>query len=296
MANTVIVAAGPWTDFLRYKDSPRPKPRLRTTKGVHVVCRGNLGPSAFLLQNKKDRRIFFIIPFMGNLLIGTTDTDYMDSPDQVKVETKDIDYLLSQTQEYFPGLNLAKEDIITTFAGLRPLVYERGSPSKVSRKHVIERHLSGVYYVMGGKYTTCRTMAHECLTRALPAFARKLPDEEGYRVYGSKPSLDGPASTMSPDIKSLARQHGIDGKTITYLIDLYGSRFEDVLKLVQNDPTLKMRICSCSPAIRAQVVYAVSTEMARNPDDVYLRRLGLGYQACSGHQCRQTIAEMMSPS
>src|SRR5262249_12078111 len=74
-ARKIIVTAGPWSDLLRHQDAARARPRLRPTKGVHLVCRRRMGEDAFLLQNKRDNRIFFIIPFHGHVLIGTTDTD-----------------------------------------------------------------------------------------------------------------------------------------------------------------------------------------------------------------------------
>src|SRR5208283_1411570 len=120
---------------------------------------------AFLLQSRQDKRIFFVIPFKGNSLIGTTDTDYQQRPDQVQVEEADIQYLLQEAGRVFPNINFDRSKIIMTFAGVRPLVAEVGDPSRISRKHVIERNSSGVYFVMGGKYTTYRAIAHEAIIK-----------------------------------------------------------------------------------------------------------------------------------
>ena len=100
-APKIIVAAGPWADELIQKDVPHSVKRLRPTKGVHIVYRGEISPSAFLLQSRQDKRIFFVIPFKGNSLIGTTDTDYDQSPDSVQVEEKDIQYLLQEAVQGF---------------------------------------------------------------------------------------------------------------------------------------------------------------------------------------------------
>jgi glycerol-3-phosphate dehydrogenase len=288
MAQKIVVAGGPWADRLRSKDTPKTLPRLRTTKGVHIVYQSsslNIQDSAFLLQSKKDKRIFFMIPFKGNFLIGTTDTDYEQSPDGVKVEDKDIDYLLTQAQAYFPSIKFVQEEIITTFAGLRPLVHEQGSPSKVSRKHVLERNFSGVYYVMGGKYTTYRAIALECVASILPERARQLPRSENYTLFGL------PSTPV--DLKSIARRFSVDADVVAHLVSMYGSRFEDVLNLTKADPSLKAKICTCSPTIRAQVLYAIETEMAARVDDIYDRRLSLSYTVCPTRQCRNVIEEIL---
>ena len=133
-ASRIIVTAGPWSDELIQKDVPLSVKRLRPTKGVHIVYQGEISSSAFLLQSRQDKRIFFVIPFKGNSLIGTTDTDYHQGPDSVKVEEADIQYLLQEASRVFPNINFDTSKIITTFAGLRPLVAEKGDPSKISRK------------------------------------------------------------------------------------------------------------------------------------------------------------------
>ncbi|MBI4309762.1 MAG: glycerol-3-phosphate dehydrogenase/oxidase [Candidatus Omnitrophica bacterium] len=286
-ADKIIVAAGPWSDIVRHTDMPAAQARLRPTKGVHIVCRidGEVPADAFLLQNLRDKRIFFTIPFKGNVLIGTTDTDFKKAPENVRVEQSDVDYLLNEARANFPARGLTQDHIIAAFAGVRPLVYEPGSPSKVSRRHVIERNSSGVYYVMGGKYTTYRAIALECVALVLPRLARHVPATEDYMLYGS--------GLGNPDMKSIALRYAVEAQTINYLVSVYGSRFEDVLKLTQTDPSLKAAICTCSKAIRAQVVYALQTEMARTPADIFERRLELGYNNCLTKQCRQVIERML---
>ncbi len=284
-ANNIVVAAGPWADFVRHKDTPRSRSRLRTTKGVHVVLRGNGGQDAFLLQSLKDKRIFFMIPFWGNRLIGTTDTDYAERPDDVRTDQQDLDYLLSQARQFFPKMDFSLSQVICTFAGLRPLVHEHGSPSKISRKHVIERNYSGVYYVMGGKYTTYRAIALDCVREVFPRSKDRLPVSESYKLYGS--------GLGQVDLKSEAARYGVDTDIVSHLMSLYGSRFVDVLHLVRLDPSLKAKICPCGPVIRAQIVYSIDTEMAASVEDIYVRRLGLGYQDCPTQQCLREITQIL---
>lgn len=281
----IVVTAGPWSDELIQKDVPHTVKRLRPTKGVHIVYRGEISPSAFLLQSRQDKRIFFVIPFKGNTLIGTTDTDYDQSPDQVQVEDADIQYLLQEASRVFPNVNFDRSKIITTFAGLRPLVADKGDPSRISRKHALERNSSGIYFVMGGKYTTYRAIAEEAVAKILPALASKIPYGGQYTLYGSGGSND--------ELKILSQRFDVPLDLIRYLQGIYGSRFGDVLNITRGNDQLKEKICSCSPTIAAQVVYARDVEMARSVEDVVERRLGLSYLDCPSKDCRRSIKKIL---
>ncbi len=287
LAKEIIVATGPWTNQLMGKDSPTGSPlpnRVRTTKGVHIVYRGVIAQNAFLLQ-AKDKRVFFIIPFKGHSLIGTTDTDYDGNPNEVKVEDEDIQYLLAAAARVFPQITFDPANIITTFAGLRPLVFDKGHPSHISRKHAIEKTPAGVYYVMGGKYTTYRAIAEEVVRKVLPRLADKLPASDSYVLYGS--------GAVNEEFKIIAERFGVSVDVIRHLTGFYGGCFMDVLHITGRDPSLKEKICTCSPSIRAQVVYAREVEMAQTPQDAE-RRLNLFYTDCPTHQCRRAIEEIFN--
>jgi len=284
-ASKIIVTAGPWSDQLIQKDIPHAIKCLRATKGVHIVYRGEISPSAFLLQSRQDKRIFFVIPFKGNSLIGTTDTDDHQGPDNVQVEDADIQYLLQEAGRVFPNINFDRSRIITTFAGLRPLVADKGNPSRVSRKHAIDVNPSGIGFVMGGKYTTYRAIAEEALLKMMPQLASKMPYAGQYALYGS--------GGTNEEFKILSQRFDVSLDLIRYLQGIYGSRFEDVLDMTRGRQQLKEKICSCSPAIAAQVIYAKEVEMAQTADDVLQRRLGLAYLDCPSGSCRLTIEEIL---
>ena len=283
-ASKIIVTAGPWSDELIGKDVPHSIKRLRPTKGVHIVYRGEISSSAFLLQSRQDRRIFFVIPFKGNTLIGTTDTDYHQSPDGVKVEEADVQYLLQEAGRVFPNINFDRSKIISTFAGLRPLVADKGDPSRISRKHVIESSSSGIFFVMGGKYTTYRAIAQEAVEKAMPSLASSMPYGQHYVLYGSGGSNE--------ELKILSQRYEVPLDLIRYLQGIYGSRFVDVLNIARKNGQFKEKICSCSPAIVAQVMYSRDVEMAQNMEDVMDRRLGLSYLDCPTQNCRRVIEEI----
>lgn len=283
-ARKTVCAVGPWTNILMRKEHSKSKARIRPTKGVHIVYKGGISDHAVLIPTRKDQRIFFIIPWMGNSMIGTTDTDYTGNPNQVKVEEEDIEYLMAETKRVFPGFNLNQENIITSFAGLRPLVSESGAPAKVSRKHVIKESYSGIIYVMGGKYTTYRKIAEDTVCRLTKKSL--VETQQGFPVYGSG-DLEG-------SIDDLAQRYDMGASTIRALINFYGTRFKDILQYVDEKPDLKEPICNCSSVIRAQVVYAIEKEMARAPEDIIMRRLTVGYNECPTGECRKTIQSMLS--
>jgi len=284
-ASKIMVAAGPWSDQLIEKEVPHSIKRLRPTKGVHIVYRGEISPSAFLLQSRQDKRIFFVIPFKGNSLIGTTDTDYHQDLDHVQVEEEDIKYLLQEAGRVFPNIIFDRSKIIKTFAGVRPLVADTGDPSRISRKHAVDMHASGIYFVMGGKYTTYRAIAQEAVLKALPGLASKLPYGGQYALYGSGGSNE--------ELKILSQRYEVPLDLIRYLQGIYGSRFGDVLNIARGRDQLKARICSCSPAIGAQVIYARDVEMAQNTEDIIERRLGLAYLDCPTQDCRRSVTEIL---
>lgn len=284
-ASAVVCAVGPWTNVLMRKEEGNVAPLVRTTKGIHVVCPGKISDHALLIPTARDKRVLFIIPWMDNSLIGTTDTDYEGPADEVGADQEDIDYLFRELRRVFPESTFRKESIVTIFAGLRPLVFSPGAPAKVSRRHVIKESYSGVFYVMGGKYTTYRKIAEDCLRAVLPS--RKLVDtRESFPLFGS--------GKISGSAEDAAKQYGCHLDIVRNLMGLYGVRYKDVLTLITENPALRESLCPCSSAIKAQVVYAIKAEMAVKEEDVTKRRLSLIYRPCQSGQCAKEIHRLMT--
>lgn len=161
-ASIVVNATGAWSNQVIKMDKPNAAPITRPTKGVHIVYRKLPHLRAIILSAHKDKRILFIIPWRDSTLITTTDTDYSGSPDEVYASEDDVEYLLEEARRIFPGENIDKKGIITTYTGLRPLVNTQGKPTwQVSREHLIKKSSTGLISVVGGKYTTYRHLAEE---------------------------------------------------------------------------------------------------------------------------------------
>lgn len=169
----VVSTVGPWTDEVATTMFSNWKNILRPTKGVHLTFPKNRLPlsSAVVMGAEKGNRIVFGIPRHEMIIIGTTDTDFKGNPKDVSVTQEDVNYLLDITEQYFPNAKIKKQDIIASYAGVRPLVKdESDSEGKTSREHTIFSDKRGVTFVAGGKYTTYRLMCEQTVNAALKFF------------------------------------------------------------------------------------------------------------------------------
>lgn len=164
----VVNAAGPWVDRVLER-APLESPRLiGGTKGSHIVVPVFPGApqNAIYLEAQSDRRPFFIIPWNGNFLIGTTDVRFEDDPDEVRCELWEIDYLLAETNRAFPSAQLTREQILFTYSGVRPLPRTGDKDEQsITRRHFIREHpqAKNLLSIVGGKLTTYRSLAEECV-------------------------------------------------------------------------------------------------------------------------------------
>jgi len=170
-AKVVISSAGPWTDsLLKNLGHNRPK-LLAPTRGSHIVVPFKKLPSkhAVVIFHPKDGRVLFTIPFGDFTVLGTTDEFDGNSPDSTHITAQEVDYLIAAAKEYFPKAEIKKDDITSTWAGLRPLLAppDKASASQISREHHIEWIDPALLVIAGGKLTTHREMAEQCVDRAL---------------------------------------------------------------------------------------------------------------------------------
>ncbi|RME17810.1 MAG: glycerol-3-phosphate dehydrogenase/oxidase [Bdellovibrio sp.] len=256
-----VSCAGPWTDQVGSLLLSQWKKKMRPTKGVHLTFSKNRIPlkeAVVMVDDRKDR-IVFAIPREDMVIVGTTDTDYKDDPRLVHTSQEDVDYLLNMTAYYFPHLNLQKEDIIASYAGVRPLVHD-GSPDegKTSREHLIFNDPRGITFVMGGKYTTYRVMAEDTLKHVLRFFP--LEKRIQYDFADTKSPLN-PKVTLSslsfcpleswshdfqtplPIVKTLFQRHGGEAEEILQIKTPFKSSLSEWLWTLEAAHAIKNTMC-----------------------------------------------------
>jgi glycerol-3-phosphate dehydrogenase len=274
-ARQVLNAAGPWGDEVRHLAGEDGAPQLRPTKGVHLVAAGRGLTAAFLLLHPADGRVFFVIPWLGKTLLGTTDTACDDPPDKIAVTAADIEYLLAGHNHYFAP-PLAAADVLGRFVGLRPLIRSRpGDPSAMTREFRVSLGPAGLLTVSGGKYTTYRHMA-EVITDAV---VRRLGLRRRCRTRDLR--LDGapelPWQQYEPAAAArLTARYPFSKESALHLVRRYGRRAEEVAAYVERDPGLARPVVEGEPDVLAEFAYQRDHEMAQKPEDFLLRRTRLG--------------------
>lgn len=283
-ARRVVNAAGPWVDNLRRLDrqdpeAARPKKRLHLTKGVHLVVpkeRLPLQQSAYF-DTPGDGRMIFAIPRGEITYIGTTDTNYSGSTENPHATQEDVEYILSATNHTFPGMKLQASDIISTWAGLRPLIHEDGKdPSELSRKDEIFISSTGLISIAGGKLTGYRKMAqritdlvckalgnrNECLTKTLQVSGAAFDSDEALAKF------------VEIQIGE-AKQLNIPHKLVADLVSKYGSNTGQIIeKAYECFPGLQD---GRAALLEAEVWYGVEHEMCQSLSDYLIRRTGRLY-------------------
>jgi glycerol-3-phosphate dehydrogenase len=197
-AHAVINATGPWADSI-----PHSRLKLRPTKGVHlVVDRKRLStPDTVVMTDGK--RILFAIPWGERTILGTTDTDYHGPPDHIQADASDIQHILNIANRSFPNTKLTDADVISTWAGLRPLIADpHGAPSDISRSHEIRNPEPGWWDVAGGKLTTYRLMAEQTVNQIVEAFKSEALKRE---------KMPAPCRTATEPLLTRAETDGLSG-------------------------------------------------------------------------------------
>ncbi len=273
-ARIVVNATGAWWEQVATAQTGSSAGRIRTTKGIHVVC-PPMTDRALVVFSAVDRRLMFAIPRSGQTWIGTTDTDYEGDPADARATRADVDYLLESVRPMFPALRL--EDVRFTTAGVRALVREPGRPSSISRMHkiVAETPAPGIISILGGKITGYRAIAED----AVDAVCRKL--KIARRCETSQTPLPG------------ARNSGTTENAPPFIRGLYGARAAEVMTLTRSGNGLDQPLARGYPDIAAEVVFAVRSEHCRRISDFIRRRTRLGAAADQGWSAAPRVAELM---
>lgn len=294
-AKGVVNCTGAWTDRTR-KLAAIEDHIVRPTKGVHLVVRHDKLPChhANALLAPQDGRVFFAIPWQGRTVLGTTDTDFTGDPGEIGVTKDDVDYLLTAANHHFPSKHLEANDVIATWAGLRPLIKpdEAADESDVPREHKLY-HDGRMVTIAGGKLTTYRRMAAETVDAALVAARIKAP---GSKTAKAKlPGARGLTEDFDVIGEKIAKAADLPEDVAMRLANVYGSRAQDVAAYVSEDDKLRDRVCPDRDVIYAEVAYAVERELAVTVDDVMVRRTSLSLTAeDQGVGAAERVAEVMA--
>lgn len=285
-ARLVLNATGPWADDTVERAGSSWSRRLRPTRGTHIqVAREGLGhETALIFESPLDRRIMFVLPWRDLTMIGTTDVEYEGAPEDVVPTAGDVAYLLVSVNRLFPGAGLGPEDVLSAWAGLRPLVArgEETSEGEISRDFVITEGPPGMLTIAGGKLTSHRHMAEELVDRAAAFLERAFELEPASGCDTDRVPLPGgefeELDAFRRELGERAATHRLPASSVDRLARAYGTRAERVLALLDERPGLREPVVEERPYLAAEVVHAARREMAHHVEDVVFRRTHLGHE------------------
>ncbi len=294
----VVNATGIWTDELleNYPDDI-PKPLIRPTKGVHLQYRRKhiRNSIANVLYSTIDGRVYFVLPRDKDFtIIGTTDTDYKDNLANPYCTKEDADYLIKSTQKYFPNAELGYENILSTYAGIRPLVMQKGkSESEVSRSHIIFFSDDGLLTITGGKLTEWRAMAEDLFD--------KINEKEIFQNikrtqhFSRQPFIIGlEKEEWSEELTKSGLKLDLNVKD--HLYQQYGKGAVKILEMIKENDSLKEKIIEENNFTKAEILYCLRYEPTPHLIDVFCRRteMSLWIDHKKSLKAAKKVAEIMA--
>jgi glycerol-3-phosphate dehydrogenase len=270
-ARSVVNSAGPWARTLLGEQAPK----VKLIKGTHLLLPAIPNNTEAFLLTAKDGRVFFVIPWYGKTIVGTTEST-VDSPDGVQPTDEETAYLIDGVRRGLPGLGWKESDVIARYAGVRTLqAADAKNLSAVSREFEIVEPEPRLVLPIGGKYTTSRCDAVEIVDRVQATLGQKKSRSTTHlRRLPGVPVADEFDAWLPATTKSLTAA-GLDGVAARHVAHRHGTRSEEILKLVKKDATLAQRVHADAPFVRAEVALAFRDEMALSADDALRRRMPL---------------------
>ena len=276
-ARVVINATGPFADNLRRLDEPAASRIISPSQGVHLVFDKTFlpGNSAIMVPHTKDGRVMFAIPYLGTTLVGTTDTPVTDLHLEPRALPEEIAFILETAGMYLQKAP-SQDDILSVFAGIRPLVGASNDDhtASLSRDHTLMISNSGLLTIAGGKWTTYRQMAEDCVNHA-----------------ATLAGLD-----TRPCVTTRLNIHGYHKSPQKFgALALYGSDAPAIEDLLRADPLRQEPIHPELPSLGGEVVWATRFEAARTIDDFLARRTrSLFLNARAARQAAPKVASLMA--
>ena len=301
-ARVIINATGPWSDATAALTGSPQGSQLFGSAGTHIaVPRNRVGNNdAVTIVSPLDGRVMFVLPAGGHSIIGTTERPAHAGPDDIRSTRAEVTYLLQSVNRCFPFAQLAMDDVVSAWCGIRPLAAVRAgthSANAASREHAITHRADGLVSITGGKLTTYRAMAADVLAHA----RHELPKSGGPPT----PTREAWPSASTPlpggDIVSReatmaeARTTVRDAAVGERLALAYGSRWRNVWSYAQRDASLGHRLSDDLPYLLAEVAHAVERELATSLSDVLVRRTHVAFETRdNGRAAARRIAPLMS--
>ena len=294
-ARVIVNATGPWSDRIESLASARAVAGVRGSKGVHVsVHRERIGNvSALTLIAPQDGRVMFVLPAGAFTIIGTTDTFDDVAPEDARATSRDVAYLLQAANHYFADARLTERDVVSAWAGLRPLAAGPASgsdPGRISREHTIAETSAGMVSVTGGKLTTYRAMSSEVVDvveRAMGSAHVRCRTADEPLAGGNIPDVAGTIAEAA----LLIEDHAIAER----LVLAHGSAWRAVWALTQLEPALREPIEPGHPYLLAELRYAAQHEFARTLADLLVRRTPVAFETADhGRSAARRLAPVVA--
>lgn len=294
-ASCVVNAAGPWARALTGAAAAR----VKLVKGIHLVLPAIVGcEEAFLLTAPQDGRVFFVIPWYGRTLLGTTESQVGDAA-EARVLPQEARYLLDAANALLPGLRWSEADVVAGFAGVRTLQDEDTETlAAVSREFVITEPRPGLIWPIGGKFTTARCDAEEVVDCVLQRLGRpRAPSLTAKRLLPGAPmeaaGLGEFTGWQAEALSALARRE-VDDEAARFLTLRHGTGLARIQALLDENPAWSARLHPQAPFLQAEAVLALREEMARNADDVLRRRMPLSLLVRDAAPARRAVETLLA--
>ena len=277
-ARSVVNATGVFVDDILQMNTPKADKLVRPSQGVHIVLNNSFlrSESALMIPETSDKRVLFAVPWHSRLLVGTTDTPIDSHSLEPLALEEEVNFILRTASKYFKR-EVYRKDVLSVFAGLRPLAAPDKNDSKstkeISRDHKLIVSESGLITITGGKWTTYRKMSEETVNRAIQtAHLEKRP-----------------CVTKTLPI------HGSVGSPSPGHLSVYGTDRIYIEKLVIENPDWNVQLHPAFPNIKAEIIWAVRNEMAYTLEDVLARRLRILFvDAKAAIEMSRTVAGLMA--
>ena len=292
-AAVVVNATGAWADELLVDLPGHARPLVGGTKGTHLVVDHFPGAprEALYYEARADGRPVLVIPWLGRYLIGATDIRVTGDLDAVAADDREIDYILSETNQLMPGAGLRREHIRYAYTGVRPLPYQPdGDVAKITRHHVVHDHapaVRGLFTLVGGKLTTFRSLGQDATDAVMRSLGRSgKSTSRSERLPGARtPDLGAfRAAFIAGDLPRVVAER---------LVRLHGAGATTVAELGRHDPALLRVLDERLGLTAAEVVHAIRRERARTLTDVLMRRSMIGLEPDLDPATIAAVAEVM---